>query len=174
MIKRPPIYYPDRIEIQLTRGMIAVVDLDCHPVILARTWTAQVTRESTYAVRWPPGAGVQYLAREILGSDVDRIHYIDGDPLNNRYANILAVSRHTSAQLAGGSKIRAAWIQAHDHHAAEWIGRAGDFATLRDFDRALAAGIHVGEKTAARLRRHWRIVGPRALPYSPPPPIDGA
>jgi hypothetical protein len=92
--RRDPIYKSDRIELPLTRGLIAIVDLDCDKSHIAHTWTAQVDGRTAYATRNDRSSGrsrAQLLHRVILGLDYGdprKVDHINRDGLDCRIANM--------------------------------------------------------------------------------------
>lgn len=77
--------------IQLTRGLVAVVDdADAH-LLAGRKWTAKPIDRKTggfYACAWKPG-GTIYMHRLLLQAGAGQmIDHVDGDGLNNSRCNL--------------------------------------------------------------------------------------
>jgi hypothetical protein len=101
--KRSPIYQPGHIELPLTRGLVAIVDLNTGPAVLRCTWFAE---KGGYAVACCGGARIK-LHRVLLGLAAgDGIHadHIDGDPLNNRMSNLRACTPRQNMSNQGGHR----------------------------------------------------------------------
>lgn len=96
--------------IPLSRGYVAIVDAaDAH--LAAFKWCAHVKRGTVYAVRnVPDGTGKQrmiMLHREVLGLKPGDplVDHRDGDGLNNRRANLRAVSKRENARNIVGPRV---------------------------------------------------------------------
>lgn len=146
--KRPPVYHADHIEIPLTKGLVAIVDIDCPPEILARNWCSR----AGYAAGGPLGKPI-LLHRELLGlaagSDL-HVDHIDGDRLNNRRSNLrTCTNRQNMANLrprGGTSRFRGvSWHKATQKWVAmlSWKadgkGHAKYVGTFTDEEQAARA-----------------------------------
>ena len=86
-IFRPPERFDDRIEIPLTQGYRAVVDLDCPEWILAMSWQPKRVGPAVYAVN----SSRHKLHRAVMGlasGDPRLVDHVDRDTLNDRRGNL--------------------------------------------------------------------------------------
>lgn len=84
-------------EIELTRGYIALVDERFFDVLSQSNWYADIARASkvnVYARNLKLGKMHRYIAKELLGWDIDGkiVDHIDGDGLHNYESNFRIVS----------------------------------------------------------------------------------
>jgi hypothetical protein len=101
--RRPPIYHDDHIEIPLTKGRVAIVDLDCPPAILSRSWCSD---PPGYAISWWNGANIR-LHRALLGLPAtgdEHVDHRDGDRSNNRRSNLRVCTRKQNAANQGPTR----------------------------------------------------------------------
>lgn len=86
--------------VPLTRGLVAVIDVDDVPLVSGRLWHAHVCRGGTYARTWVRDAEGELvgllLHKAITGYQMT--DHIDGDGLNNRRANLRKTSRAENNQ----------------------------------------------------------------------------
>lgn len=116
-LKRQPIYHKDCIEIPLTKGHSAFVDLDCPPEILRFNWAADVKPHTAYAFRTGshPTTGRKttiLLHREVMGlqhGDPRQVDHEDRDGLNCRISNLRVCTcreNHANVSSNRGSSSR--------------------------------------------------------------------
>ena len=80
--------FPDRAEIVTTRGARFVIDLEDVEKVSGRSWSSHPAGYATHSVRLPK-RGVRLLHRMLLGAPAGmQVDHIDGDPTNNRRANL--------------------------------------------------------------------------------------
>jgi hypothetical protein len=103
-LKREPIYHTDHIEILLTRGYSALVDLDCFSWILQRSWVARVCPHTVYARCMVQGKDMA-LHRAVLGSACEGqyVDHINSDGLDCRSANLRACSQRQNGANRGAN-----------------------------------------------------------------------
>lgn len=107
MRRRDPIYHADCIEILLTKGKSAFVDLDCPEWILALNWHVD---NLGYAATGDRGIGRRRtlrLHRAILGLDFGDPRHCDhtnGDKLDNRRANLRVCTHRENHANVGANK----------------------------------------------------------------------
>lgn len=78
----------DAAYIQLSNGMVAIVDAVDVPRIRSRRWSASRSRNQWYVVSGK-GGGLTYLHRIIIGAeDGQKVDHRDRDGLNNRRSNL--------------------------------------------------------------------------------------
>lgn len=115
MPKRQPIYHADHIEIPLTKGYSAIVDLDCPAWILEQNWQVALQKGRPTAQRTVgPRADrkVSLMHREIAGlsrGDGLEVDHIDRNPLNNRRSNLricTGVQNKANVAANAGSRSR--------------------------------------------------------------------
>ena len=75
----------DHLEIQLTKGLVAVADLSDFDLLVQATWTTLVTKNTNYAYTKGPVLMHRYLLDAKPGEKVD---HIDGNGINNRRSNL--------------------------------------------------------------------------------------
>jgi hypothetical protein len=81
-------------EIELSRGMVCIVDDDDYEVVSARRWHAAPCRGKFYARRGGPGGKHILMHRELMGFPVGMdIDHANGDTLDNRRSNLRIATR---------------------------------------------------------------------------------
>lgn len=91
---RPISIVGDIAYVALTRGKIATIDADMVPVVEPYSWSCRPRGYAFRAVRSKGQSRTIYLHRVILGVEgtVTVVDHIDGNPLNNRRANLRLAS----------------------------------------------------------------------------------
>jgi hypothetical protein len=149
---RQPIYHYEHIELPLTRGYSAIVDLDCPNMILECAWRPTFSRRRCYAVtslKAKPARTVT-LHRYLMPTAIADIDHIDGDGLNNRMNNLRACTRtqnmaNMGANAGGTSAFRGVcWNKQRGKWQAQ-LGAAGSCGK-----RVIHLGRFDNEEEAAR------------------------
>lgn len=131
------------VEIQLTRGYVALIDDDCKHLVRRHKWRPLVQRHTTYAIaRLPRRDGKQrtlYMHRLIMGARPgEQVQHIDKDGLNNCCANLRIVTP------GGGRRSMYNGVK-WDAEAAQWAACVCD-----SLNENMHIGLYDDEKEAAR------------------------
>ncbi len=133
------------IRIELSWGLVSLVDDDVAPEILAMKWRVKKADRTYYAIHSTPRPRRKtlYLHRVILGAQHGvQVDHIDGDGLNNQIANLRLCThaenhRNARKALNGTSKFKGvSWYK----RTAKWQARVM-FKFLGYFDSELAAAL---------------------------------
>ncbi len=113
------------IEIELSQGMIALVDDDTAPEILAMKWYAAKRGRTHYAMSYSPSdhGRTLLLHRVILGVPVGvHVDHIDGDGLNNQTSNLRVCTQSENNRNARKSLNRSSRFKGVSWHkrGAKW------------------------------------------------------
>lgn len=88
-----------RTEIELTRGLVAVIDEADAPLVAAHSWYAHAGSSGFYAAYKTPAEGYVPMHRVILGTAKgDPVDHRDGDTLNNRRSNLRPATSRLNAR----------------------------------------------------------------------------
>lgn len=146
-------------EVQLTRGLVALIDDDDFPVIAPFTWQAVICDRRLYARRTVPvverrgGSSCQYMHALLTGWPL--VDHINGDGLDNRRANLRSatpaqnVRNARKRSTASSSRFKGASLYRRTGRWRAYIDVGGKeqhlgyFATEIDAARAYdAAALH--------------------------------
>src|ERR1700720_2374397 len=88
-----------RMEIQLTRGKVAVIDDADAPLILAHSWSAH-KRQSHHAEKWYAAATIAqtFVLMHTFLTGYPMTDHRDGDGLNNRRQNLRRCTQGQNSQ----------------------------------------------------------------------------
>lgn len=142
--KRPVIRHKDYAEVILTKGQVAIIDIEDADFIGQWNWCAYWCVDRYYAKRGSTGKTVKM--HRIIAKAPKNMHvdHIDGDPLNNRKENLRLVSQ---AENNRNNKMRGCntsgykgvcWHKATQKYIAR-IGVNGKKVHLGVFDDAKVA-----------------------------------
>lgn len=170
------------IEIQLTRGLVALIDEADLDAVSQHSWHARNCKGRLYAATSDRREGYPstlYMHRLILPG-ANRVDHINGNSLDNRRANLRDVTHrqniaNTFARDGGTSRFKGVhWAR----HAKKWSAHItvngkgrnlGYFVDETDAAKAYDAAARAGHGTTARL--NFPLAGeasalePHALPY---------
>lgn len=128
-------------EIQLTRGLVAIVDDEDFEKLNQRKWNAQKHRNTFYASR-DTGTGRNrrhvYMHQDVLPTEFGFTpDHINGDGLDNRRENLRPATRHqqrwNSRKVAGSSSLYKGVARYEKGRWQAYIGRDGGQVSLGYF-----------------------------------------
>lgn len=82
--------------IQLTQGMVAVIDTADLPLVHGYRWHVAKRKHTAYAAAWVPGTRRKVLMHRLLAGATDpsiEVDHHDGNGLNNRRSNLRSTTK---------------------------------------------------------------------------------
>lgn len=167
------------VRVSLSRGLFAVVDEHCLPLIASRSWCAMPdpTRQGKFyagasrSARLGPSTVLMH--RVVVGAAAGQIvDHIDGDGLNNCLCNLRVCSSHQNQWNA--SKYRkpcSSQFKGVSLHRGRWVARLmvfGKRISVGSFDNELDAAIAWNE--AAKVY-HGEFARLNIIPAANPTPL---
>ena len=167
MSKRKIVVVGAVVYVPLTKGLVAVVDIDDLSVVEGYNWFSKIDKRCAYAMRKSVGLDGKrktlLMHREIAyAPDSMEVDHIDSDGLNNRRINLRVATheentRNARVRLDNKSGVKGVhWSS----RAQRWMasvridGRQVHIGTFRDLDAAVTARKSATDKAHGRFARH--------------------
>lgn len=156
-------------EIQLTKGLVAIVDDEDGPYLSQWKWYAQASRRGFYAARGerqPNGGSVLIYMHRFINRTPDGFvtDHINGDGLDNRKANLRTATfsqnmMNTKPQIGRASPLKGAILDSTSHNLNKWranirvAGRTRYLGRFPTQEEAAAAYARAAEKEYGEFHR---------------------
>lgn len=142
----------DRIELILTKGYTAVVDLADRELVDGHAWTALVTKSGVYAYRRNPKTGHPLLLHRHLTNAAPslEVDHIDGNGLNNRRENLRVCTHKQNSRNARKNKPGSSVFKGVSRSSSSGWGDGKFVATIKVDGVSHALGYYDTEEVAAR------------------------